>query len=221
MSHIAKSDAFGDYTPDSVRVWAKIVARQEIRDRMFFPWLAQYLRPGSVLDLGAACGQTSQYLQEIGFKVVASDIKPFFVEYMKKRGLDAQHIDATNIQKSIGDRTFDNVFAQGLSSQMFKLDRSVSTRTYESVASALKPKGRFVSICGLYRKKSERSRYFNRAEHTEQIERQGLFNIIAVVPHMVAPPRLYRMWNRRALHWMDFKLAKILPNRIVLVLERK
>ena|SRR3990167_4912668 len=43
MSHIAKSDAFGDYTPDSVRVWAKIVARQEIRDRMFFPLLAQYL----------------------------------------------------------------------------------------------------------------------------------------------------------------------------------
>lgn len=214
-------EAFGVYSTESVEEWAGIVKKQEIRDRVFFPWLSQFFRPGTVLDLGAACGQTSQYLRELGFRVTSSDIIPEFVTYMAERGLDAHVIDATNIQDATAE-TFDNVFAQGLSPQMCRLEPDVTRRAYISIARALKPHGRFVSISGLYnyRHRYKRARYFSRAEHLAMIQSLDLFKIVRVVPHMVVPPRIYRGWNSRVLNFMDFKLAKLLPNRVVIVLEK-
>ncbi len=43
---------------------------------------------GSILDIGAGSGIHSLYLQENGFNITALDIRPGFVEVMKRRGLN-------------------------------------------------------------------------------------------------------------------------------------
>lgn len=217
-------EEFEEYDESSVKTWENIVARQVVRDNIFFPRMKSLFNPGSVLDLGAACGQTSRYLEELGFDVVTSDIHPFFVNYMQNLGYDAHQIDATNIQGALGQRTFDNVFSQGLSPQMWKVDRSLPTRTYLSIWKALRPGGRYIAICGLYnyRKRYEKKRYFASIdEHRAFIEEMDIFTVKQFIPHMVLPPRIYRSWNRQVLNLIDFQLAKLLPNRVVMLLEKK
>lgn len=225
MASVAASPTvYEPYTVESVREWKDIVDSQKMRDDMFFPWITQYFKPGRVLDLGAACGQTTEYLQALGYTdIVTSDIEPFFIEYMRSVGLNAYYVDAMDIQGSLPGQSFDTIFAQGLTPQMIKTDPSIPERAYRSIFKALNPGGRFVSVCGLYnyRKRGYKKRYFaSYKEHRDFIEKLGIFKIVAMVPHMVVPPRLYRAWNRKFLNFLDFQRAKILPNRIVIVLEK-
>lgn len=43
-----------------------------------------------ILEVGAADGENSEYLQSLGYDVVATDVAPAFLEAIKARGLNAQ-----------------------------------------------------------------------------------------------------------------------------------
>lgn len=61
---------------------------------------------GHVLDIGAGSGCHSLHLQNIDIKVTALDIKPGFVEVMKKRGI--RNTILADIQ-SVGNSTYDTL----------------------------------------------------------------------------------------------------------------
>lgn len=108
------------------------------------PALARHFVPGRVLELGAGVGQLTQMLIGLGHKVVASDFAMYFVEYMRKQGLEAHQVDATNIAAA-GLGPFENIFCQSIT-PFITTDYEVVKRAYASCLDALAPGGRLVLI---------------------------------------------------------------------------
>lgn len=212
---------YGIYSPASVAIWRSIATRQVVRDSVYWRALARYLKPGSVLELGSACGQVSKLLSTIGFQTVGSDYFQFFVDDMRANGIEAYRIDATRISDSeIGDRKFDNVIAQSLSPQLRK-SKDITDAVYASVHATLKPGGRFLFTGALYPwwpKKA--AMYYSFDEHLAVINAQRGFRLVTAFGYQWLPTSLYRDWNKHILHFVDFHCVKIKPIRGVFVLER-
>jgi SAM-dependent methyltransferase len=213
---------YGVYSESSVEIWRGIARRQEIRDSVYWAELAGFLKPGSVLELGSAIGQVSEFLNRRGFRAVGSDFFGFFVEDMKRRGLEAYEIDATNIQASpVGDRQFDNVIAQSLSPQL-RINLEMTDAVYRSVEKALVPGGRFIFTAALYPFWPDKAKiYYTFEKHLENIARHPGFRVVAAFRYQWMPTWMYRHWNKHLLHFIDYRLARFLCMRGVFVLERR
>jgi SAM-dependent methyltransferase len=210
------------YPPSSLKKWEKTAKRHHIRDSVFLPSIIKYFRAGSILELGAGCGQISEKLQGYGFETIGSDLESFFVDYMRGRGMEAYEIDALDISGSI-DRKFDNVFCQGLVPHMSR-EAAVAEKTYSSIHGALKDRGRFISIFCTYIWKKRivaKNVYLSLKEHLELINRMNEFTVIDTIGHQLFPTGLYTEKNKYLLNYLDFKLGRIVPNRNILILEKK
>ena len=94
-------------------------ARQDAKDRLFLQRMRRFLRPGTVLELGAGVGQLSMLMASMGFDVTASDIHPHLVAFMRSRGLKAEVVDARWIERTLHG-PFDNVLTCGLHTLLTK-----------------------------------------------------------------------------------------------------
>lgn len=121
-------------------------ARQDAKDRLFLRRMRRFLRPGTVLELGAGIGQLSTLMAAMGFDVTASDIHPHLVAFMRSRGLKAEVADARSIERTLRG-PFDNVLTCGLHTLLTK-ELEGAEETYRSAFSVLRPEGRFVIILG-------------------------------------------------------------------------
>jgi SAM-dependent methyltransferase len=133
-----------EYSPDLLQTWLDIAQRQAAKDRILIPALARHFVAGRVLELGAGVGQLSKLLIGLGHKVVPSDYAGFFIDYMRKDGLEAHRVDATDI-RAAGLGQFENIFCQGIP-PFITSDYAIVKRTYASVLDALTPAGRLVQI---------------------------------------------------------------------------
>ncbi len=191
--------------------------RHELRDRQFLRSLAQYFRPGSILEIGASTGHLSVILKEYGYDVTASDVTPKLVEAIVSRGLKATLVDATkDIPAQTGCR-FSNILAQSVGPLFYRNREQVLT-TLRCIHDALEPSGRFICI-GPYAR-HQPGRFFSPREQIEIARASGLFRMVVCYPHQIMPPSFYRPWNARLLNVLDHTLAHIASIRLVWVLER-
>lgn len=231
-SNSAQQHQYGFYDPsNAVDIWEANAQRQAVRDTIYWQSLSKYLNPGSVLELGAACGQVSRILENMGFRTVASDYQPFFVEHMQKRGMRAEVVDATDYS-SYPKETFDNVIAQSLTTQMRRHKANIDN-TYRAIHSALRPGGCFLSTVALYpsaydrlmkNNAEKRALYLSFEEHAREIKSNGLFEIVDMFRYQVLPSRWYTKLTKFICHQIDVHLPKVLPSasfRGVIVLARK
>lgn len=130
--------------PANLQFRAGIVQRQAAKDRILIPALARHFIAGRVLELGAGVGQLSQLLIGLGHKVVPSDYAGIFVDHMRKDGLNAHLVDATDI-RAAGLGQFENIFCQSIS-PFITTDYAIVKQAYASVLDALTPGGRLVQI---------------------------------------------------------------------------
>ena len=100
------------FTQGALEEWVRIGQRHHARDRLFLRDLARYLRPGPVLELGAATGHLFAILHEYGYDVTASDVSPKFVGAIAGRGLKAAIVDATRSIPQQTGSTYANILAQ-------------------------------------------------------------------------------------------------------------
>lgn len=222
------ADAYGGYSAQSVETWDAIAKQQAIRDSVYWETLSRYLLPGSVLEIGAACGQVSQLLESYGFDVTASDYYPFFVDHMKSAGLKAIAIDATDIARSTGQK-FDNIIAQSLTTQM-RRNPEIIEKTYRSIHASLKTGGRFLSTCCLYPvvmypwNKRQRKLYVSHGDTLRIIERMGVFRVLHLGRYQVLKSSWYTESNKQWLNWIDFSVPRVVPFaaiRGIYVLEKR
>ena len=184
---------FGVYTPDSVHVWNDWQARRKVRDDVFADHIIHYFRPGKVLELGSAVGMWVERLRQRGFDVLGSDYFEFFVEEMKRKGLPARTLDATNLPCDL-DGQFDTVFCDSLSPQMDKTSPEATSLVYQNAHRVLKPGGRFIALAGTYvwGKTYMQGVYRNTHEHAAAIWSTNLFDIRDVIPHQIFPSGVAR-----------------------------
>jgi SAM-dependent methyltransferase len=175
------------YRPQDLAHYVGLARRQEAKDRAFLRRVRPYLRSGTVLELGAACGQLAAILTEMGFQTTASDVQPFFVDYMASRGLAAALVDATDIQASL-PRTFDNVVAQAISPLVCR-DAGVIRRCYASIHRALPEGGRLLFVFPNARR---RARWSTLDDHVPVIREIG-FRTVALFRDQVLPSAAYRL----------------------------
>lgn len=98
--------------------------------------------PGEkVLDLGCGDGAVSEYLADMGVKVVAVDISEEAVKVAKKRGVNAKVVD---VEKGLPfkDEQFDAVFWGDNVEHLFDPEQ-----TLKEIRRVLKKKGRLVLSC--------------------------------------------------------------------------
>lgn len=202
------------YSRDDLGYYVATARRHDAKDRFFLARLKPYFRPGTVLELGSACGQLSAIVKAMGFSPTASDVQPFFVDYMKSQGLDAAVVDATDIQATVPD-AFDNVLAQAVSTLVTR-DLDVVRRCYASIHAALKPGGRLLFI---FPNALRRPRWSVIEDH-EPIIRSVGFKTIAVFRDQVLPSAWYGKLGRAVSDAVERTLGRVLGLRWVLVLEK-
>lgn len=226
---------YGDYDPKTaIDDWGRIARTRAPRDRVLIPRIAKYLRPGSVLELGSAYGDVAERFRALGFDVTASDYYPHFVEHLRRIGLKAEVVDATDIQATMPQQ-FDNVYAQGLTPHMRYFPAGMTEAVNESVHKALKPGGIFLVqttnypafLDPVYKPNSaKRGTYYTHEQELEIIKRQGLFDVVKVFRYQVLPSRLYKLpWPiNLLLHAIDLFVPWLLPTwgiRSIWVLRRR
>jgi|DewCreStandDraft_4_1066084.scaffolds.fasta_scaffold10583_3 SAM-dependent methyltransferase len=188
--------------------------RQFAKDSLFIRSLRSYFSPGPILEIGAGVGQLSLILQTLGFTVLASDIQPWMVEYMRTLGLNAQQIDCLNIYEATG-QTFPNILAQGPSPFVTNSLHIVAS-AYQSVFDALADKGRFIFI---FPDSADRSRYSRLADHWPIIAKTG-FRLIRHFRHQVLPSHFYRYVNTAIHALLENSLGRLIGIRNILILEK-
>ena len=210
---------YGIYDNKSVSTWKSKALERMFRDIEFYSKIKEYFNSGSVLELGSAVGNIAIILEDLGFEVVASDYFDFFVDYERKIGLDAYKIDATEISSYVSKK-FDNVLGQGLSPIM-RRDIEMIKKTYLSIHSALKDHGRLIMIQTAYlHKPSKRKTYLSKDEQLEIVKEMNIFKVVKVIKHQFVHHKFYSYFNKSFLSYLDFTLAKILPFRHVIILEK-
>lgn len=202
------------YRLEDLAYYVNMARRHDAKDRLFLTRARAYLRPGTVLELGAACGQLSAILMQMGFRTIASDIQPFFVDYMKSRGLDATLVDATDIQATTPE-TFDNVVTQAISPLVCR-DAEVIRRCYASIHRALRTRGRLLFI---FPNALRRPRWSTLEDHTPIIRATG-FKTVAVFRDQVLPSAAYRSLPGWLTNATECAVGRRWGLRHVVVLER-
>jgi SAM-dependent methyltransferase len=127
--------------------WVDVAERQHYKDvRLFLPLLELFPKTAKVLEIGAGVGQLSALVKSVGFEfVVASDIEPNFVNYMKQNGINARLIDILDINSYSDGIAWDIIFSQG-ASPFLTGDMTVVEQAYRSIYKALSPGGVFLYI---------------------------------------------------------------------------
>lgn len=188
--------------------------RQAAKDRLFLARIQRHFRPGSVLEIGAGVGQLSQLLARMGFDVVASDIHPHLVEFMRSRGLKAEVVDARQIHEAIRG-PFDNVFTSGLHTLLTK-DLEGAEDTYISAFKVLRPGGRFLIVLGNGYKPR---RWATPDMHAPLIRRSG-FRLVKRFRDQVLPSTQYSRLPAWLFNALEFSIGRFLGVRNVLVIEK-
>ena len=167
-------------------------------------------------------------LKSYGYEVTSSDFQWYFVEHMKSMGLEALEVDATDIAKST-DRSFDNIVAQSLSTQM-RRNPEIVEQTYHSIHAALKPGGRFLSTAALYPismypwVKKKRKINYRHGEHLKIIKKMShLFKLVFVSRYQILKSSWYNESNKHICNLIDFKAPIIfLSQRVrIYVLQKR
>lgn len=208
------------FTDQAATEWARIGQRHRLRDEQFLNVLAQWFRPGPILEIGAATGHLSEILCRRGYEVVASDYSPALVRAIEARGVPAAIVDATtNIREQTG-RVFANVLAQNVLPLIWR-DRDLVISTLAAIHDNLEPGGRLVCISAHARRGEDPESYFTPREQMEIARATGLFRLLTAFPHQVIPTGWYRRWNAGLFNFLDFHAAHIFAIRLVWVMEKK
>ena len=77
------------HAPTDLAHLVDLSKKQHAKDTIVLSRICQYLRPGTILEIGAGCGRLYYELQALGYNVIGSDIEPLFVQHMRSRGLKA------------------------------------------------------------------------------------------------------------------------------------
>jgi SAM-dependent methyltransferase len=216
MTQSADSHYFSE---QALKDWTAIAAKHGIRDEYFLRRIETYLRPGPVLEIGAATGQLSAILKRHGYDVTASDVSPRFVAAIAARGVPAEFVDASRDILSQTGRSFSNILAQNVI-PLIRRDPETVNATLTAIYGALQPGGRFISIAAHSFRCSKPQAFYRPREQFEMAERSGLFRMVRTIPHQVIPTALYRRWNAPVLNFLDFELARIASVRLVLIAEK-
>lgn len=207
------------FTEDALRDWRRIGEKHRLRDEQFLRRIEVHLRPGAILEIGAATGHLSEILKNRGFDVTASDISPRFVAAIRARGLNGQLVDATSSIRVQTGRTFANILAQGVVPLIRRHPPTLDI-ALAAIHDALETRGRLLCICAYPWREPAPGFYLKPREQIEIAERSGLFRVIKIIPHQVVPTALYRSWNARLLNFLDFHAAKLASVRLVWVMEK-
>jgi len=207
------------FTEDSSREWRRIGEQHRLRDELFLRRLEAWLRPGPVLEIGAATGHLSAILQSHGRDVTASDISPRFVAACAQRGLNAKIVDATRDIRSQTGQTFANVLAQNVL-PLIRRDLGSASSALAAIHAGLQPEGRLICSSAHAWRTRHPELYYSPRQQIELARTSGLYRIVTVFPHQVVPTALYRSWNARLLNFLDFQAAKIAAVRLIWVAER-
>lgn len=131
-------------TEGSGQVWRADLYRQHAH---FVPELGQPVlallapRAGErILDLGCGDGVLTESIAQAGARVLGVDAAPDLIAAARRRGIDAQLVDAHALPF---DGEFDAVFSNAALHWMKRPDEVIA-----GVRRALKPGGRFVAECG-------------------------------------------------------------------------
>jgi SAM-dependent methyltransferase len=207
------------FTEDALREWTRIGERHRLRDEYFLHSLEKHLRPGPILELGAATGHLSAILRASGYDVTASDVSPIFVDAIARRGVKAARVDATlDIAAQTGS-TYANILAQNVLPLVLR-NREQLLATLRMIHNALQPSGRLICISARAKKDRNPGAYFSPRAQIDIAKASGQFRLLTVFPHQVAPTSLYRPWNAAMLNLLDHKLARIASVRLVWVMEK-
>jgi len=231
----------GEYGPSMLQKWAEIADRHRCRDTVFLQSLSAFFKPGKMLELGAATGNISEILLQMGFNIMPSDLSPTFVHAMRVKGMDARIVDAQNICSSI-DEKFDTILTSALSPFIVNSPNSISIKkTYQSIHSSLHTGGRLIFIFPRFsvirymlsknitaRKTYEsesslrvlKKKYATVRTHVMVIRQMGIFRIKEMFRHQVLPTSMYTERNMKLLNFIDFAVGRALGERTIFVLEK-
>jgi SAM-dependent methyltransferase len=204
---------------DDIRKRVSVGKRHELRDRQFLRGLAQYFRPGPILEIGASTGHLAAILQEYGYDVTASEIAPKLVAAIASRGVKATLVDATKDIVAQTGRRFPNILAQAVGPLIYR-DRERVSITLLRVHGALEVSGRFICIGPYAWRQPKPKAFFSPREQIEIALASGFFRMATCFPHQIVPPSFYRPWNARLLNVFDHKLAWIASTRLLWVMEK-
>ena len=200
---------------DPIQIWDEIALHQAPKDQVLIPALARHFVSGRLLELGAATGHLSQMLKSMGWQVISSDFQPFFVEHLRKKGLDACRVDATDIAAS-GLTGLDNIFSHSIT-PFITHDYDVVARTYRSTLAALRPGGRMVMVHAM-EKWRDVGREMRR--HRELALGAG-YRHVRVFRNQLLPSAAYRAPFTPAARVAEQVFGPALGNRFVLVGSRR
>lgn len=200
------------YAPDRLPAMIATADRQRAKDALFVEMLGPYFVAGPILEIGAGCGQISELLAHRGFNVTASDVQPFLVEHIRSRGVRARIVDALRLRETI-DQSYANILAGGLST-LITPDLDVVRLTYESVAAALPPGGRFIFVLP-----NLRGEPWSKPGDHVRIARESGLDLVARFRHQVLPSSGYRRLPAPLLRFADRTVGRVVGIRVVLVYE--
>ncbi len=175
------------YVPELLDTWLGIAQRQAAKDEVIWSILAKHLVAGKILELGAGVGQITELLINAGREVVCSDYAGFFVEHMKRQGLNAHQIDATEIRRA-GLGLFPNIICQSIT-PFVTTDYSVVERAYRSVYETLEANGRLLLIHAMNKHYAQIPG--SMADHKALCEKAG-FKDVRVFRNQLLPSLAYR-----------------------------
>jgi SAM-dependent methyltransferase len=202
------------YDESMLRDMVANAEQQRPKNELFVALLSKYLIDGSVLEIGASVGSTSQILTSLGFEVLASDIGDFFVRYMRDQGLKAERVDATDITATVGG-DWANIITQGVST-LITQDLDLVEQTYRSAHAALREGGRLIIVTPNAYK---RLGWSQDADHRDIYSRVG-FEPIEVFRNQVLPTSAYA----RLPQWSSRSVERLIGRRFglrhVYVLEK-
>lgn len=204
---------------ETVRRALEVARRHALRDELFVRGLERYLRPGPILELGAATGHLAAILQGHGYEVTASDIAPGFIEASRARGVKTLRVDATKDIVAQTGTTYANILAQAVV-PLVRRDHSPPLVTLRAIHAALEEHGRLICVAAHAWRQRDPRVFFSPREQIAIAESSRLFRLVARFPHQVVPTGMYRPWNARLLNVLDHKLAWIASVRLVWVLEK-
>jgi SAM-dependent methyltransferase len=203
------------YTIDALPRMLKLAQQQRSKDALFIDALIPYFRPGPIIEIGAGVGQLSELLAAKGRMVVASDIEPFFVEYMASIGLHARILDATDLGPSL-DQPVDNILAQSIS-VLITRDLETVRRTYGSIRAVLARQGRFVFILPT----PPRSERWSRAKDHLRIADESGFDLVHTFRHQAVPSSVYDRLPPSVMRQIDGLPGRLLGVRRVFVFSAR
>lgn len=202
------------YKSADLSYYANVASCQRAKDEQFIEILNKYLKPGTVLEIGAGYGQLSEILKNNGYDVTSSDVQPFFIDLMKSKGLNALFVDALDIFNCT-KATYTNILAQG-PSPLITSDLSIVEKSYRSVFEALNDGGRFILI---FAHAYGFNNFCSINNHLEIIKKVN-FQTIDIFKHQVFPSSFYGKINLSLVKLIESSLGKLLGIRYVIVLEK-